>query len=124
MNPPTQAEKLRTYVVLTVLIGVLLLAFGIYGLIGTIVLRSGADAVPDAMWLAAGTYGGALVTWLLNSKGGTDATPAGTPSDPLTVKTSDQPLDVTPVPAGPSPTAGDLDMDGDVGAGLPVVPAA
>jgi len=81
---------------MTVLVGVLGLGWGLYGLIGYIVIEDGADAVPDALWLAAGTYGGALVTWLVNSKGG-DSQPAGTTSDPVNVKTAEEPLEVTSV---------------------------
>lgn len=94
MPDRTPAEALRMWVVLTVLIGIQLLAFGLYALIGVLVYRQGADAVPDALWLAAGTYGGAMVTWLVNSKGGNDSAPAGTPSDPVTV-TATEPLEVT-----------------------------
>jgi hypothetical protein len=110
----TPAERLRMYVVLTVLVSILLLAAGLYALIGFIVIRHGTDAVPDALWLAAGTYGGSLVTWLVNSKAGSDTAPAGTPSDPLNVKTAELPLKVTQTDAAP-PVATE-----DVAAGLPV----
>lgn len=80
----TPTERLRGRVVLTVLGGVLLLAAGLYGLIGVLVVDQGADSVPDALWLAAGTYGGALVTWLVNSKG--QDGPSGSPADPVTVE--------------------------------------
>lgn len=113
MPEKTPAESLRMWVVLTVLVGIQLLAFGLYALIGVLVYRQGADVVPDALWLAAGTYGGAMVTWLVNSKGGTDTAPAGTAADPVNVKTATEPLKVTD--AAPTPTGE------PVGADLPVV---
>lgn len=106
---PSHAERLRTLVVMTVLIGVLLLAAGLYSLIGFIVIRHGTDAVPDALWLAAGTYGGALVTWLVNSSHNTDASPTGSPADPVNVKTAVEPLEVTPADVRPDvPAESDL----------------
>jgi hypothetical protein len=110
----TPAETLRHCVVLIVLIGIQLLAFGLYTLIGYLCITKGADAVPDALWLAAGTYGGAQVTWLVNSKGGTDTAPAGTPADPVNVKTAEQPLEVTAASSGKHAAP-------EVGEELPVV---
>lgn len=116
MNDLTHAEALRTRVVTLVLSGVLGLGAGLYVLIGLLLWKRDADAVPDALWLAAGTYGGAIVTWLNSSKG--DNSPAGTPADPMTVQTAKEPLEVTQTPARDVTPQG---PDWGVGADLPTV---
>lgn len=65
----TPAEKLRARVVTLVLVGILVLAGGLYALIGALLWSQGQDAVPDGLWLAAGAFGGALTSLLVNSKG-------------------------------------------------------
>ena len=94
------ADTLRSRVVLLVLGLVGLLAIGLYGFIGYLLatapgpLTDRSAAVPDALWLAAGTYGGALVTWLVNSKG-TDAQQVQVVNQP------DQPVPVEAAPEAP-----------------------
>jgi hypothetical protein len=65
----TPAEVLRARVVTLVLCGVLVLVGGLYLLVGLLLWAKGPNSVPDALWLAAGTLAGALITWLNNSKG-------------------------------------------------------
>lgn len=72
----TPAEVLRTFVVRTVVRGILGLAVALYVLAGVLlvlhVLRQGTEgleqAVPAWLTLAAGNASGALITLLLNSK--------------------------------------------------------
>ena len=52
-----------------VVLAIIGLAFGLYALVGFLLVDQGAEAVPDALWLAAGTGAGTLGTLLLNSKG-------------------------------------------------------
>lgn len=59
-------DKLRERVVLTVVVGITLLAFGLYGLIGWLIAHD--SGVPGELWLAAGNASGALVTLLVNTK--------------------------------------------------------
>lgn len=85
------ADTLRGRVVLLVLCSITGLAFALYGLIGYLVVSQGGDAVPDGLWVAAGGYGGALVTWLVNSKGNS--------TEPAPVKIEQpegEPVPVTP----------------------------
>lgn len=65
----TAAEQLRARVVTTVVTGILCLAFGLYVLVGFLLIADGQDAVPDALWLAAGTQSGVLGTILFNGRG-------------------------------------------------------
>lgn len=78
------ADQLRARVVTLVLLGIIGLAFGLYALIGALLVTRGAEAVPDALWLAAGGFGGALITLLANSKGGPD----GGTGSPMPVTTA------------------------------------
>lgn len=65
----TPAEALRGRVVTFVLLAVIALSAGLYALVGALLWAKGTDAVPDALWLAAGTAAGTLFGWLNNSKG-------------------------------------------------------
>lgn len=80
----TPTERLRARVVTLVLWGQLGLAAGLYLLVGLLLWFRSGDAVPDALWLAAGAASGSIYAFLGNSKG-TDGQPAGTPSDPVAV---------------------------------------
>jgi hypothetical protein len=82
---PTTAAELRARVVLLDLKAVTALAIGLYALIGYLLKTEGADAVPDALWLAAGIFGQALTGWLNNSKGGVEGGTGAGPGDPTTV---------------------------------------
>lgn len=66
------ADRLRMRVVTLVLSGILGLAAFLYAGIVALLWVKGAEGVPDAMWLAAGGFGGALIALLVNSKGGAE----------------------------------------------------
>lgn len=76
------AEALRSRVVLLVVVAIAVLTFGLYAEIGLLLWAE--RAIPGELWLAAGTFGGALVTILVNSKGGAEGG-AGTVTEPTTV---------------------------------------
>jgi hypothetical protein len=81
---PMTAADLRARVVLRDLNAVTVLAIGLYALIGFLLWSRGADAVPDALWLAAGIFGQALTGWLNNSKGGVEGGTGAGAGDPTT----------------------------------------
>lgn len=81
----TPTERLRARVVTLVLWGQLSLAAGLYLLVGVLLWFRGNDAVPDALWLAAGAASTAIYSFLSNSKGTDGQEPAGTPADPVSV---------------------------------------
>ena len=72
------ADALRAWVVKAVLLGILGLSFLLYVAIIAILLRERtAEAVPDALWLAAGAQAGILGALLVNSKGGAEGGQVG-----------------------------------------------
>ncbi len=85
------SDGLRSRVVLLVVGSIIGLAFGLYLLVGLLLWRDQTATLPGELWLAAGVFGGALVGFLSNSKGGQEG---GTP-EPVTVTTDpDEPLAV------------------------------
>jgi len=96
------ADALRARVVTLVLSGIIGLAFGLYALIGALLVTRTSEAVPDALWLAAGGFGGALITLLANSKGGPEGGVPGpvpvttAPGEALAVRRADEPARALP----------------------------
>lgn len=66
------AAELRGWVVKRVLHGIVLLAVLLYSLIGYLLITDSAEAVPDALWLAAGAAAQAIYSFLSNSKSDKD----------------------------------------------------
>lgn len=64
----TAADELRAWVVRHVLYGHLILVVALYALVGYLLVTKNTDAVPDALWLAAGAAAQAIYSFLSNSK--------------------------------------------------------
>ena len=67
------------------------LSFGLYALVAVLLFQDREAAIPGELWLAAGVFGGALVSFLSNSKGGQEG---GTTGPLEVVAPPDQPLAV------------------------------
>lgn len=65
-------QALRGFVVRRVLTAQISLAVLLYLLVGYILIKQGQDAVPDALWLAAGAASAPIFSFLSNSKGGSE----------------------------------------------------
>lgn len=76
-------DKLRARVVTLIVAAIIGLAFGLYLLVALLLWRDPSTTLPGELWLAAGVFGGALVGFLSNSKGGAEG---GTAPGPLEVR--------------------------------------
>lgn len=92
-------DKLRARVVTLVVCAIIGLAVGLYLLCGLLLWRNPDVELPGELWIAAGLFAGALVSFLSNSKGGSEGgTPGGPvevvapPNEPLAVREADRNL--------------------------------
>ena len=84
----------RTVFTIVCLIGAL--SCFLYGAAVYLIGINGADAVPDALWLAAGNASGALITLLSSTKSG----PASAEGESTPVTVTNTEADPVPVDAG------------------------
>lgn len=117
--------RLRAWVVLSVVIAIILLTFGLYAAIYTLLREGGPENVPDALWLAAGAQAGVLGTLLVNSKGGQEGG-VGAGGEPMTLTlppAATMSVEASTGPAQPDEAA-DLDPGDDPSAPGPVADSA
>lgn len=92
------SDRLRARVVTLVVGAIIGLAFGLYLLVALLLWRDPETALPGELWLAAGVFGGALVGFLSNSKGGQEGGTTGPlevkapPGEPLAVREENDPV--------------------------------
>jgi hypothetical protein len=97
--------KLRATVVTRIVWALIGMTVGLYALIGALLIvhqmQNGSlegFVLPGEMWVAAGVFGGSLVTFLANSKGGAEGGTSGPvpvttePGDALVVREAPEPV--------------------------------